>query len=353
MIKEADGYGGATALWNAPWRQVSVLSSKDAPIVGYRVMNGASALTFAQADVVHFGEGDPDAPIAPSPLEPLEWTIALADAMARHLTAYFQNSARPSGVLKFEQMPDDDELANIREQIQQLYSGAENAGKPLLTSGEWSPMTTGSSYSDLIELAHASREEVAAAYGIPPPVMGILDNAIKSSVKELREQYLRDVLAVHGSMISDELQTQLVDPNPSWGGLTVGFDFTARLMPDLEAFAIAVKGLQSVYTMNELRRMAGLPDLAFEWADQPWMVPGSLPANLAPQGATVSRDDVPVAEPAEVAQARQRAMIELTTALIALAAREQPAITVQAQPARSQRIERDGQGNMIRIVEEE
>jgi hypothetical protein len=40
--------------------------------------------------------------------------IALADTMSRHLVAYFQNSARPTGVLKMEQMPDDDELAMIR-----------------------------------------------------------------------------------------------------------------------------------------------------------------------------------------------------------------------------------------------
>jgi capsid portal protein len=49
-------------------------------------------------------------------------------------------------------------------------------------------MTTGTSYGDLVELAHLSRDKVAAAYGIPPPVMGILDNAIKANVEELREQ---------------------------------------------------------------------------------------------------------------------------------------------------------------------
>jgi hypothetical protein len=36
--------------------------------------------------------------------------------------------------------------------------------------------------------------------------------------------------------------------------------------------------------------MSRLPDLPFEWADQPWMEPGSLPAGLAPQGATVNPD---------------------------------------------------------------
>lgn len=289
-IKEPDGYGGVKYLWNCPWREVSVLGGTDQPIVGYRIMGSGGQKVVAQEDVVHFGEGDPDAPIAPSPLEPLQWTIALEDAMSRHLVAYFQNSARPSGVLQMQTMPDDDELAIIREQIKQLYSGSENAGKPLITSGTWVPMTDSGSYSDLVELARLSREEVAAAYGIPPPIMGILDKAIKANVEELREQYLRDVLAPHGSMLSDEIQCQLVDANPAWAGYVVGFDMSERLLPDLEALATAFKELKRVYTMNELRRIVQLPDLDFEWADQPWMEPGSLPAGLAPQGATVNPD---------------------------------------------------------------
>jgi hypothetical protein len=98
---------------------------------------------------------------------------------------------------------------------------------------------------------------------------------------------LHDVLAVHGSMKSDEIQCQLTDPNPAWNGYTVGFDMADRLLPDLEALAIAFKDLKRLYTINELRRVVQLEDLEFDWADQPWMEPGSLPASLAPQRGDV------------------------------------------------------------------
>ena len=42
-------------------------------------------------------------------------------------------------MFKLEEMPKDRELDILREQIQQLYSGNENAGRPLITSGTWSP----------------------------------------------------------------------------------------------------------------------------------------------------------------------------------------------------------------------
>lgn len=290
LVKEPDGFGGLAGIWNVPWRTVSVIAGTNAPVVGYRCMGFMATKVFDLADVISFGEGDPDAPIAPSPLESLQWTIALMDALSRHLVAFFQNSARPSGALKLAQMPDENELKLIREQIRQLYSGPENAGVPLITSGEWSVMESGQSWKDIVELAKLSREEVCGAYNVPPPVAGILDRAIKSNVEELREQFLRDVLAPNGTEMADEIEAQLIDPAPQWSGLSCGFDMSERLLPDIEALAVAFKELKRVFTMNELRRMARLPDLEFEWADQPWMEPGSLPAGLAPQGATVNPD---------------------------------------------------------------
>lgn len=286
--KEPDGMGGVAAIYNVPWREVSVIAGRDQPILGYRIMGTAATKVWDVTDVVQFGEGDPDGPIAPSPLESLQWTIALMDAMSRNVIAFFQNAARPSGVLKLPAMPDDRELAIIREQIQQLYSGNENSGKPLITSGDWSAMNTGFSYGDVVELSRLSREEVATAYRIPPPTIGILDKAIKANVGELREQFFREVLVPYGSEMTDEIDAQLIDPNPAWSGLTTGFDMSARMLPDLEAMAVAFKDLKRVYTINELRRMSGLHDLDYDWANQPWMEPGSLPAGLAPQGAMVS-----------------------------------------------------------------
>jgi len=253
-------------------------------------MGSAQTFTWAQDEVIQFGEGDPETPIAPSPLESLQWTIALMDAMSRNVTAFFQNAARPSGVLKLATMPEDRELATMREQIKQLYSGNENAGVPLITSGDWSPMNTGFSYADVVELSKLSREEVATAYQVPPPIMGILDKSIKSNVEELREQFVRDVLGPHCAEFTDELDAQLIEPNPAWAGLTTHFDMSERLLPDIEALATTFKELKRVYTLNELRHMTGKPALDFEWADQPWMEPGSLPAGLAPQGATVNPD---------------------------------------------------------------
>jgi HK97 family phage portal protein len=289
-VKEGDGYGGLAGLWHTPWRTVAVIAGVNQPIVGYRAMGFAGTKVFDLSEVVHFGEGDPDAPISPSPLESLQYTIALMDAMSRHLVGFFQNQARPSGVLKMSQMPQEDELNLLREQIKQLYTGPENAGVPLITSGDWSPMNGGSSYADLVELARLSREEVCGAYNVPPPVAGILDKAIKSNVEELREQFLRDVLAPTGTEFTDEIVAQIVDPAPQWAGAGCGFDMSDRLLPDLEALAVAFKELKRVATLNELRRMMRLEDLDFEWANQPWMEPGSLPAGLAPQGATISPD---------------------------------------------------------------
>src|SRR5207302_7466651 len=184
-------------LWHAPWRQVTVHGSDIVPILSYEVRGtlGAEGKFFAPDDVIHFCSGDdPDKPIGLSPLEPLKHTMALLDAINRHTGAFFANQARLSGHLKVGPNTQDRDLERIRETVKQLYTAPENAGKVLVTSADWQSMGAPPNQTEIIELIRLSREEVLAAYNIPPPVAGILDRAIKSNIQELREQFGRDTL---------------------------------------------------------------------------------------------------------------------------------------------------------------
>ena len=113
---------------------------------------------------------------------------------------------------------------------------------------------------------------------IPPPMIGDLGQGDQGQRRaELREQFHRERSRPYGSEFTDEVDAQLIDPAPQWSGLT-RLRHDGKMMPDLEALSAAFKDLKRVYTLNELRRMAGIHDLDFEWANQPWMEPGSLPA---------------------------------------------------------------------------
>ena len=80
-------------------------------------------------------------------------------------------------------------MDQLREDVEELYAGPENAGKPaLLPPGlDWKPIGHTAVEAELIDQRQVAREEVAAVYQIPPPMMGILDNATYSNIETQRE----------------------------------------------------------------------------------------------------------------------------------------------------------------------
>jgi HK97 family phage portal protein len=262
------GSGAIMGLYRVPWSKVTVIEGDVEPILGYKVRGNKTDRFFAPEDVIHFtSESDPDSPVGVSKLESLKYTVALHEALERHLVAFFENQARPSGNLKLQPGAKQDIIDTVRDQVRQLYASPENAGKVMVTTGDWQSITQNADQSQIIELAKLSREEIAAVFHVPPPIIGILDRAIMSNVRELREQYVRDVVGPHASTFEDALMSQLVMPNPAWSNLFVEFDLSEPLRPDLEAQAKAMETLERTFTTNERRRLVNLPDLDFAEAD--------------------------------------------------------------------------------------
>ena len=264
-----DGYGMPLAYEYRPWN-------------GY--MYGPIERV-AASDVIHFGQGsDPEGLYGLSPLESCRHTLALHDALVRHLVAFFGNSARPSGFIGLDKDLNKARAEEIRGVLKDLYASPENAGKVIAMAGAtWQEMGKAPDQSAIVELVKLSREEIAAAYSVPPPVLGILDQAIKSNVKELREQFGRDALGPWASDVEGEFAAQLLPQQPSWAGLTTRFDLAELLRPDLEALALVIQRVSPHMTVDEIRsRFLGLEPLDMPGlTDTPWSMRGSQPLTAA------------------------------------------------------------------------
>lgn len=280
-------YGGGmpNALKRIRWRDVLMVGeSIDNEVIYYDIlprndygMSGQQRRVYP-SDVVHFGLGsDSDSAIGISFLQACRHTLTLHDALIRHLIGYFTNSARPSGHIKVDKL-DRKTAELIRDLIQEWYSSPENAGRVLTTSGEWQSMSDTPDQSQIIELMTASAVEVAAAANIPPPVLGILDKAIKSNVHELREQYVREGLGPDASDFEEDIKAQLLTQVPSWAGLDLCLDLDEQLRPDLEARALVYQKMAGYYTVDDVRSMENLKPLRIKGVtDVPWAASGYQP----------------------------------------------------------------------------
>jgi HK97 family phage portal protein len=233
------------------------------------------------SDCIHFGFGsDPEGIYGISPLEAARHSIALYDALERHAKAFYANAARPSGFVSLDTNLNDKRAEQIRQFINEVYASPENAGKVIAAAGAtWQPMGAAPDQSSLVEMIKLAREEAVTVLSLSPTDVGILDNAIKSNVHELREQFGRDSLGPWASDFEEEFAAQLLPQQPGWRNLSVKFDLGSILLPDLEALAGVIEKVSHVLTTDEIRtEYLGRSPLHFRnRSDTPWTQPRTLP----------------------------------------------------------------------------
>ena len=264
-------------LTHVPWKQCKPLQASDESIIGWRFNTLAGSVYRSPEQVIHFcSDDDPDSPIGAPPIQALQHTLALHDAIQRHLTSFYGNAARPSANLKLSPQAKKEDMEYVQGVMRDLYQSPENAGKVVVTTGDFQPITSGTDQSQLVELAKLSREEIAGVLRIPGPVLGFLENAIKSNVKELREQYIRDVIGNWAPSIEDDIWTQMIHPMGSVArDVFSEFDLDKQLRPDMEGMATVSGTMGTTATLNERRRWFNLPDLPFPEADTIPTTPGA------------------------------------------------------------------------------
>jgi HK97 family phage portal protein len=167
-----------------------------------------------RSDFVHFRSYDPtDRDRGLSPLEPLRWTLENEEGARRANSALWRNGARPSVVLKHPgnlSQGAQDRLAMSWAATQQ---GVDNFGKTaVLEEGmEAQMLTLNAEELQYIGTRSLNREEVCAAFDVPPPVVHILDRATFSNITEQMRSMYRDTMAPRLKLIESTLETELRD----------------------------------------------------------------------------------------------------------------------------------------------
>jgi hypothetical protein len=207
-------------------------------------------------------------------------------------------------------------LAQLREDLTALYSGPENQGRPaLLPPGlDWKPIGHTSREAELIDQRYIDREEIAAVYMIPPPMLGDLRRATFSNIVELRQIAYTDGLGPPLVIIEQAL-TETWQTVASEVDVYVEFDFSGVLRGDAlkEINAIRAAIATGVLSPNEGRAIQNRERSTEPDADRLWMPYNNLSplgsppdTNRAARRAPAQQDPQALALPAGVADRIRR-----------------------------------------------
>jgi HK97 family phage portal protein len=144
--------------------------------------NGGSVLLRAEGDmpsVLHLRMFDPlDDHYGMAPLAAAHVAVDIHNAASSWNKALLDNSARPSGALVYasggENMTDE-AFERLKEELETTFSGAFNAGRPILLEGglDWKPLALTPKDMDFMEAKSAAAREIALALGVPPLLLGL------------------------------------------------------------------------------------------------------------------------------------------------------------------------------------
>ena len=236
----------------------------------YEFRGGVGVQQFPADQVVHFRGYNPNNEReGSSPIETLRTILAEEYQAARYREQLWGNGARASGYLtRPVEAPDwsRDARDRFRLQWQNQYTGEGglSGGTPLLEDGmSFVSASVTPEQAQYLEARKLTREEVAAAYHIPPPMVGILDNATYSNIVEQHKIMYQDTLGPWLQMLAQEIELQLLPDFGKTKNIYVEFNLAEKLRGSFEQQATQLQTSTGApyMTRNEARSMLNLPQI--------------------------------------------------------------------------------------------
>ena len=200
----------------------------------------------------HYGLGCLDAAIG---------AASVHNRAARWNKALLDNAARPSGALSYEPADgaalSDQQFKRLKEELTSEFSGAGNAGRPLLLDAglKWQALSLTPADMDFVALKEGAARDIALAFGVPPVLVGLPGDATYANAREAGRALYRQTILPMAARILEGLAAMLSD----WLGpvhLAVDTDQISELAEDRAKLWEAV-GAADFLSEAEKREMLG------------------------------------------------------------------------------------------------
>lgn len=231
-------------------------------------------------------------------------SISANSAIIGHQAAFYNNMARPSGVLGTDQQLNRDQMKQLREAWMEQSKHINSGGVPILGNGmKWQPLSLNSQDAQTVEAMGMTVQAISSVFRVPPQMINDLsNNATFNNAETMNNWFLSSGLGFLLEHIEMELDRLFDLPFKQH----LNFNTRALLRTDEETEIRMLKEAVTggIYAPNEARNRVGLPDV--EAGDEPrvqqQVVPLTYWENLPQQPAPA-----PAPEPEPVSEA---AMLE-------------------------------------------
>ncbi len=239
-----------------------------------------------------------------SPLMAAATDIDNHNAINTHNISLLNNGARPSGAIVFKPANDrglpiqltDGQRQQLMDDLNVKYSGAANAGRPLLLEGDfdWREMGLSPKDMDFLQQRNMAAKDIALCFGVPSQLIGIPDAQTYANVQEARLALYEETIMPLARRVESDLNEWL---SPMYGDdIRIEYDFeavpamTERRRRIYENVTQAVR--EGIISRNEARERLGLEPI--DGGDDVYIAanlfPLGTPETPATQGSEAEED---------------------------------------------------------------
>lgn len=294
IVLERGANGMPVELWVVPPHWLAELPHAGYP--SYRFSYGAWQRTIPETDVIFLKHPDLNQPYGRGvgQGEALADEIDIDEFATKHLKSWFFNRALPDVFLSVEGVQDENEAKRYEEKLKAKHGGRNRAFQVHVTSGKVDLKEVGHTFREqmLPELRTQSRDVVLQVFGVPPEIMGIVENSNRATIDAAVTIFTRFTVAPRAAFQADGFtrwaRREYNDPT-----ISIGFDSP---VPEDAEFALKVMTSQpSLFTKNEWRKLAGKEPV--EGWDEEFVEKAAPPPMLGP-GADPNADPTAEDDPA-------------------------------------------------------
>jgi HK97 family phage portal protein len=268
-----DGLGRPVELFALRPERVTLVFGSDGWPTGivYRVADRSMTIPLLDADaspnIIHIKGFHPgDDHYGAGCLAAADMAVATHNAAANWNRSLLENAARPSGALVYDAGVNGEmgpeQFDRLRDELNRVFSGQGNAGRPLLLEGglKWQSMSLSPADMDFASLKAAAARDIALAFGVPPMLLGLPGDSTYSNYKEANRALWRLTLLP----LADKLLSALAEGLATWfpqARLAVDLDRVPALAEDRQALWSQINSA-GFLSDDEKRAMLGLAPAA-------------------------------------------------------------------------------------------
>ena len=276
-----NGAGEVSEVWPIFPDKMEVLPGSDRMVANYRYTKSGRTEVMPSENVLHLRYTNPsDMYYGLSPLQAAARAVDIDEEAERWQKTSLQNMGVPPTVVELQGDVTQEQYEQASKWVKE-QSGPEHARKPWVLAGaQMKSVAQTASDLDFIDGRKMAREEICAAYSVPPPLVGIYENATLSNIETARQILWREGLIPVLSEITAQLNLQLVsDPNERIVYDLSNVEALRENMTEKLQEASALHRLGVPLSVINEHLELGLPTDEIEGADT-----GYLPSGLFPVG---------------------------------------------------------------------